>query len=196
MHHQSYAFCDTDRRRFALVTMAGVAVDGTPVDADTDEDLEYFGPVLWEHAGCAVAFEPDEHRLAIIGADGTATTLDCRAITGMSGRSLRDHLADLRCQTLLSIEHRLRAQPDGRIDLDEAGEAVELGEPRPQNEHTPRITAVQLDAEGAHLEAVVYHPVDVNEEAWTTAELQQHLSAEDAARLLEAVERVVSAGNP
>ena len=193
MHHQSYAFFDTDRRRFALVTMAGVAVDGTPVDADTDEDLEYFGPVLWEHAEYVVAFEPDEHRLAIIGADGMATTVDCRAIAGMSGRSLRGHLADLRHQSLRSIAHRLRAHPDGRLDLDEAGEAVDLGEPRPHNEHTPRITAVQLDVEGAHLEAVVYHPVDVNEATWTTAELQQHLNAEDAARLLEAVERVVSA---
>ncbi|MEX2389231.1 MAG: hypothetical protein WD534_15240 [Phycisphaeraceae bacterium] len=79
MHQQPHAFCDVDHHRFALVTMASVAVDGTPIDPDGGDDLDYFGPVLWENADYAVAVSGDSHQLAIIGPDGSATVLDCHA---------------------------------------------------------------------------------------------------------------------
>ena len=83
MHEQYHAFCDEDEQRFALVTMADVAANGTPVDPENGEDFEYFGPVLWANPACSVAINPDNYRLAIIGSDDETTLIDCKtAIQG------------------------------------------------------------------------------------------------------------------
>ena len=79
MHEQYHAFCDKNEQRFALVTMADVAANGTPVDPEDGDDFEYFGPVLWPNPDCAIAFNPDTYRLAIVGADDTTTLVDCTA---------------------------------------------------------------------------------------------------------------------
>jgi hypothetical protein len=79
MHEQYHAFCDENEQRFALVTMADVAANGTPVDPEDGEDFEYFGPVLWANPACSVAINPDNYRLAILGADDETTLIDCKA---------------------------------------------------------------------------------------------------------------------
>ena len=112
-------------------------------------------------------------------------------LAGMTSEACRRQLAELRHCAFDAIQRHLVALADRRLDLDEAGEAVDLGEPGDVNEHTPRIIAIELDSTHTRIQATVYHPVDVNEESWDATELEEHLSAEDAARLLVAVERVI-----
>ena len=94
MSEQHYAFCDNEQRRFVLTTMATVAIDGTPVDPDSGDDYEYFGPVLWESQDYGVAVDPDTHRLAIIASDGRVSLLNCKAqLKGIATRTDRCVLA-------------------------------------------------------------------------------------------------------
>ncbi|MEX2389230.1 MAG: hypothetical protein WD534_15235 [Phycisphaeraceae bacterium] len=114
-------------------------------------------------------------------------------LAGITSEACRRQLAELRRHALRSVASHLHERPGCQLDLDEADEAVDLAEPGETNEHTPRIIAVQLAADGLQLQATVYHPVDVNEETWDATALHEHLSAEDAARLLAAIERITTA---
>lgn len=78
MDSQHHAFYDPRRGQFVLVTMAGVVDDGTPIDPEDGDPLDYFGPVLWRNGDYAVAVEPETHRLALITARGDATVIHCK----------------------------------------------------------------------------------------------------------------------
>jgi hypothetical protein len=107
----------------------------------------------------------------------------------LTSRECQAQLTSIRSAAFASIKQHLRSQPERQIDLDEAGEAVDLGEPA---EHAPYVITIGLCEEDANLWATVYQPIDVNEESWDATELDQQLTVEEAVHLLQAIERVMS----
>ena len=114
-------------------------------------------------------------------------------LEGSTSRECRAQLTSIRSAAFASIKRYLRSQPERQIDLDEAGEAVDLGEPA---EHAPYIITIGLGENDTSLWATVYQPIDVNEESWDATELDHQLTAEDAVHLLQAIERAMSPDAP
>jgi hypothetical protein len=90
---------------------------------------------------------------------------------------------------MAAVQQHLRSTAEWQLDLDEAGEAVDLGEPA---EHAPYIRVVGLDSKGVSLWATVYYPIDVDERSWDATELDEQLNADDAVRLFRAVEQTIA----